>query len=245
MQELLTQIDAKPVNKTPEITGQLASEWEPLLGSSAADLDVRLTQALLDRPAGVHGLFYGVVGGRTTGPFDVVYLPDELEPVAVGKVIEGTGDADHPSHFQLWTGFRPRRLLPEIPARSTMDQFEIRSTIHPDLSMRCTTKFQLTEQTASMRVVTLEISNRMRVLSASIDDKPAEVFQHQTPRGSDDTQTSSFLIVAPEPIAPGRPHLVTVEHEGAVIEQTSTGAYFVQARNAWFPHRDGDFASSI
>ena len=47
--------------------------------------------------------------------------------------------------------------------------------------------------------------------------------------------TETFLLVSPVPFTPGIEHAVSLHYAGSIIRQTSTGEYFVDERNSWYP----------
>jgi hypothetical protein len=238
--EILSQIEKHASDKTPEAITQMADQWNPVLRSLAADLDVRLIASLLDGHSPNHGLFDCVLRGKQLGTFDVVYQPDDPEPVAIGSVDGGSGIP----HFRLWASFVPRRPpQPENPpAGLKLANFRIDTTIHADLSQSSVTEAELSFQHGPVRAIELQISSRMLISGASVDGEPAEVFQHNSVRNESGLMTTPFVIVTKGMLEPGKIHTVNIHHEGNVVQQTETGVYYVADRNAWFPHTGMDLA---
>jgi hypothetical protein len=232
--DILRQVEKQSSEKTPEAVKELAEQWNPVLRSLAADLDVRLIGSLFDGHSLSHGLFDGVLKGRQLGAFDVVYQPDDPEPVAIGSVDEGPA----PLHFRLWASFMPRRPPPaeNPPNGLTLSNFRIDTTIHADLSQSSVTELDVSFQRGQRRAMELEISNRMLVTGAVVDGEPAEAFQHNSVRTESGLMMTPFVIVCKKMLEPGKVHRVSVRHEGNVVQQTETGVYYVADRNAWFPH---------
>ncbi len=238
--DILRQVENHSSEKTPEVVAEMAEQWNPLLRSLASDLDVRLVASLLDGHAPSHGLFDAVLKGRQLGTFDVVYQPDEPEPIAIGSVDAGSG----PPHFRLWASFMPRRPPPpESPrAGAKLANFRIDTTIHADLSQSSVTEAEVSFQRGPVRAIELQISSRMLISGASIDGEPAEVFQHNSVRNESGLMMTPFVIVSKHMLEPGKTHTVNIHHEGNVVQQTETGVYYVADRNAWFPHTGTDLA---
>ncbi len=232
--DILRQVEKHLSDKTPEAVEQLAPQWEPVLRGLAADLDVRLISSLFDGHSPSHGIFDGVLKGRQLGAFDVVYQPDDPEPIAIGSVDAGSG----PAHFRLWASFMPRHPVPpeNPPSGLALSNYRIETTIHADLGQSSVTQVDASFERGSQRAIELEISNRMVVTGATLDGEPAEVFQHNSARTESGLMMAPFVIVSRKPLAPGQIHKLRIQHEGNVVQQTETGVYYVADRNAWFPH---------
>ena len=238
--EILRQVEKHLSEKTPEVVGEMSKQWDSVLRNLAADLDVRLIASLFDGHSPSHGLFDGVLNGRQLGTFDVVYQPDDPEPIAIGSV-DGGSD---PPHFRLWASFMPRRPpSPESPPGGLkLTNFRIDTTIHADLTQSSVTEVDVSFQHAPVRTIELEISSRMFVTGAAVDGEPAEVFQHNSVRNESGLMMTIFVIVTRHMLEPGKTHTVKIHHEGNVVQQTETGVYYVADRNAWFPHAGMDAA---
>ncbi len=236
--ELLNQIGARAVHKAPELAAQLAARFDSLLRNSGEQIDVRRVEALLDNHQPAQGLFYALIGGRNLGTFEAMYDPNEFEPVSVGSQSLVDGE----SKFQLWTSFRPRHAPPYTEAAPAVSDYHIDTTIHPDLSMSNAAAFSVIAREGDGRVIPLNLSERLRVESATIDGKPAEVFQRNSVERIDWRRGGTFLLVADAPLTPGTVHKIELRYGGSVIRQTSEGTYFVDERNAWFPYRDPTLA---
>ena len=230
--ELQAQIQDRPLHPAPDEATQLAASADSVLRTGSSQIDVKLTQALLDNHPAPRGFFYGILGGRNLGTFDVAYEPDRFEPVVVGRIAPG-GDSDE--FFQIWCSFRPRRSAPAPDSNGNISDYRLNSDIHPDLTMSSQARFQYRATSADGRVIGLQLSGHLRVSSASIDGKPAEVFQHDALGKGPLQGAASFLIVAAEALAPETTHEVEVSYGGSVVRRTPLGNYFVDERNTWYP----------
>jgi Peptidase family M1 domain len=231
--ELLAQIREAPVRKAAEVKADISTQFNPLLREMSSGIDIRLVQSLLDNHKPDHGLFYSAIFGREIGAFDVMYEPDEFEPIAVGRSLPtGAGHA----RFQLWTAFRPRRKPVHATPAVTLSNFTIDAAIHPDLSMSVSARFDAVPNLDGGRVISLGLSERLRVLSATVDGKPVEVFQRGTVGMLDVKSSGTFLLISPVPLVSGKVYNLEVRYEGSVIRQAPDGSYFVDERNAWFPY---------
>jgi hypothetical protein len=234
-EEVLAQLQENPRHSSADEASRLADVANPILRADDSNIDVRLAGALLDNHRPSHGFFYAMIDSHDLGAFDMVYEPDAFEPITVGRV--GSA-ADGAEAFQIWTSFRPRRAPPFSERLSPIQDVQVRTEIHPDLSMSCSARFQYTAGEDDGRVVALRLAARLRVTSANIDGKPAEVFQHQSPRNTDLKGASEFLAVADSPLVPNRKHQVEIRYEGSVVHRTGNGGYFVDERNTWYPFID-------
>jgi hypothetical protein len=236
LDDVLQQIRQGAVHSVPEEARRLAPQWSEMLRNIAGDLEVSLAESLLNNDPPQLGLFYGLIAGQTLHRFDVIYQPHIEESVTVGSVV----DQNNTPVFRVWTSFTPRHRTPLPPDPFTLSHFQIDATIHPDLSLSAVTAFRVTPHVAGRQVLPLEISNRMKVTAATISGQPAEVFQPESIRGSDEFGVSSVLVISPHPLVAGEAVQVTIEHQGSVIQNDGGGVFFVSARNVWFPHRPND-----
>lgn len=231
--ELLTQLHDKPVHKVPELATKLGPVLNNTVRAISAGVSIRVVQALLDNHQPAKGFFYGVIGGRDLGAFDVMYDPAEFEPVSVGAAVP---ESNGGQKFQLWTSFRPRRAPLYSPPPAPISDYRIEADIHSDLSMTVTAAFHLVPNATNGRVVLFGLSDRLRVVNATLDGKPVEVFQPQSALSADPRKIGTFLIVSTTPFEAGKQYNVEVRYSGSVIRQTGNGSFFVDERNIWYPY---------
>ena len=128
-----TQIEDHPLHPAPE---QGPANWpqlpDKIVRVDSNEMDVRMAQSLLDRHPPERGFFYGVIGGRSLGAFDVVYDPSRPEPVLLGRIVV---PEKGPQLFQTWCSFRPRRKGPAFNSSHSISDYRLDTVIHPDLSM--------------------------------------------------------------------------------------------------------------
>ncbi len=234
---LLQQIHNHPLHPAPELAESLKKDFDEVLRSSALEIEVRITQAILDRHSPANSFFYALVQGRTLGPVDFVFQPDQPDPLVFGRVAtrSATPGANAAStYFQIWTAFRPQNLAASATVYHITD-YHIDATIHPDLSMSATADFDYQADADDGSVITLFLTPRLRVTQASIDDHPAAILMHDSPLSADVRGATGFLIVSPTELPPGSHHHVRLQYDGTVIRRTADGSYFVDDRNAWYP----------
>jgi Peptidase family M1 domain len=228
--ELKTQMADRPLHPAPEEAKELAAD--NVLRADSNEIDVKLTRALLDNHPPARGFFYGIVAGRSLGVFNVVYEPDHSEPVIVGRVMPLD---DGGQFFQIWCSFRPRRAVAASNPTRRISEYRLDTVLHQDLSMSSQAKFRYRADHTDGRAIEFELSSHLRVTSAAIDGKPAEVFQHEVAGQLRIRGASSFLLVAAVPLAIDVDHEVDVSYEGSVVRRTASGNYFVDERNTWYP----------
>jgi hypothetical protein len=229
--ELHSQIDDHPLHPAPEEGQQLATNADNTLHLDANELDIKMAQALLDNHPSDRGFFYGIIGGRSLGVFDVVYEPSRPEPVLVGHI----SNERETAFFQVWCSFRPRRKAPPSDAARIISDYRLDTVIRPDLTMASKASFVYHAAADDGRAIGLELSSHLRVTAAQIDGKPAEAFQHETAAAQQIAGGVPLLLVASEPLASETPHQVELSYEGSVVFRTAAGNYFVDERNTWYP----------
>lgn len=232
-QELRAGLEDRPLHPAPEQGQELASTVDKAMRADSNELDVRIAEALLDAHPPERGFFYGIIGGRTIGVFNVIYEPSRPEPVVVGKLAQG--DKDGVRYFQVWCSFKPRRKSSAFDSTRTISGYSLDTVIRPDLSMSFRAKFSYQSAAAYGRVVSLELSSHLRVTGAQIDGQAAEFFQHDVAGVAAQQGAGPLLLVAAEPLAPGVPHSIEISYAGSVVYRTAAGNYFVDERNTWYP----------
>ena len=112
--------------------------------------------------------------------------------------------------------------------------------------MQAVTRATLTlERQQPRSAVPFNLSPNMRVTAATVDGKPAEVFDRESLRsnlieGNEDRQ---FLLICDPPLDPAVPHQIEIHHEGAVIRDAGNQVYYVGSRGTWYPRTGAGLAS--
>lgn len=229
--ELRSQIDDHPLHPAPDEGKELATNADIALRADANEIDIKMTQALLDNHQPDRGFFYGIIGGRSLGIFDVVYEPSRPEPVLLGHI----ATASDSQFFQVWCSFRPRRKAPAYDSTRSISDYRLDTVIHPDLTMVSKASFAYHAAADDGRAISLELSSHLHVTAAQVDGKPAAAFQHETTASQKIAGGVPLLLIAAETLAPGIPHQVELSYEGSVVFRTAAGNYFVDERNTWYP----------
>jgi hypothetical protein len=234
-EDLLRQIHQHPLHPAPDLASELASNLNDTLRKSAAEIEVRIAQSILDHHSLENSFFYGMLSGRTLGPIDFIFQPDQPDTMSFGHVAARSGSRDAgASYFQVWSAFRPRNSQ-NSPLPNHISDYHIDATIQPDLSMNASADFDYQADSDDGSAISLSMTPRLRVTSATIDARPASVLMHPSPRNEDVHGALSFLLASSTELAPGSHHRVHVQYEGSFIRRTAGGAYFVDDRNAWYP----------
>lgn len=238
--ELSRQIESDPLHRATEgIPPGLAASAGPLFRGTSAQLATQIVNALLggDRPE--RGFFYAAMLGRSLGPFDLTYQPDDFEPVKLGRVVSAGGQ----SQFELWTAFRPPHGPPYQPPEPAISAYKLDTTIHADLSMSVRAVLELTAPADCGRVLSFKMADRLHVTSATMDGNAVEVFQREAVRSAVAGGEETFLLIARNPLIAGSKHTVVVDYQGSVIRQLADGSYAVADRNTWYPFINPTFAT--
>jgi hypothetical protein len=233
-QELRRQIEEKPIHLAADLAPELAQEANSILRENSSAIEVRLVGSLLDHHPSERGFFYGMIGGRDQGAFDVGYDPDKFEPISIGRVAAATIPGAEP-RFQVWASFRPRGAAPFVNNADRLKNYRVETTIHPDLSMSSLARFDYMADDSGGPVVMLNLATRLRITSAAIDGKSAEVFERKSIGTVETKGAGAFLLIAASSLQSSTAHQIEVHYEGSVIRQTGTGGYFVDERNQWYP----------
>lgn len=242
---LLAQIQNNgSAKKSPEMGGLIGEKWNSVLANLMSSFETRMVYDALsgERDA---GLFYMGIAGEQLGDFDLLYDPTGQEQIRAGKLAYRGEQA----YFNTWTAFQARSFRVGGNPRRTrfaLDNFRIEATIQPDLSMQAVTRSTLTVQGREPRpVVAFSLSPAMRVTSASIDGRLAEVFDSESLRStlmqaSDERQ---FLLIPEAALEPGTTHEIEIHHEGSVIRDAGNQVYYVGSRGTWYPRTGGGLAN--
>lgn len=228
--QLTDQIASSPSSKkAPEMGALLDSKFSSVARHVTASFGVRLTWSLL-APGSNRGFFCSVIQGKQLGNFDLVYDPSAPEQLSLGAI---SSRENQPS-FDIWTSFRARNA--EAPPKIAISDYRIDANVNSDLSMEVVTRYRVRVEQPSP-VVPVELSDLMRVNSATIDGAPAEVLQHADVRPDLMRKSGSelTLLVATAPLEAGRDHEVEIHHAGSVIIDAGNHVYYVASRSNWYP----------
>jgi len=241
---ILAQLPSDSANRrAPETAALLDEQFTPMLRSLSASYQTRLVLDLLNRTPGGQAVFAAVLDSPKLGVFDLVYDPQRAEPIAVGQMVS----RDNRLFMDTWTSFQPRSMrnqaAPRVPDLA-LSHYRIDAAIGTDLELNATTRVTVRSSHSGVRAVTFDISPLMTVSSATVDGRPAEVLQRESPRGNAARGGDEMFVIAPaEPLAAGRDYEFVFEHSGKVVFDTGDRVLFVTARGNWYPVHGLQFAT--
>jgi hypothetical protein len=241
---ILAQLPSNPTNRrAPELGAVLDEQFTPMLRNMSASYQTRLVLDLVNRVSGDRGIFAALLDSAKLGTFDVVYDPLRPEPIIAGQMTS----RDNRLFLDTWTSFQPRSMRnqpgPGAPDLA-LSNYRIESAIGADLELRATTRVTVRPSHSGLRAVDFEISPLMAVTAATVDGRPAEVLQRDSPRGNAARGGNEMFVVAPaEPLQAGRDYEFVFEHRGKVVFDTGDRVLFVTARGNWYPVHGLQFAT--
>jgi hypothetical protein len=237
--ELRSHLEEHATEKSPDLAEKLAAEWNPVIRNLAADVETRLLDAMVNGQGVRAGFFEGLLAGLQLGALDVMYDPEAPEAVTIGKVQASQGR----SFFQLWSSFAPRHPQAALGGAVDLANYRIDTRIGEDLRQTTETRVDVAVERPHMRSVSFLMSDRLKVTSALVDGKPAEMYQRTSAHiAGEDPLLSPLIVVAEHELAPGETHTFTIAAEGTVVRREGPRGFYVGDRNAWFPHRGPEAA---
>lgn len=240
---LVSQMADNPANrKAPEVGALLDEQYTPTLHNIVTSYLTRLVLDLLNASTRPPGLFAALVTSPKLGSFDVLFDPSVREQITAGQLAR----RDNRLYFDAWTNFAARATRHSAPPPDDLavSDYRIQATLQSDLSLDVVTRMKVQPRIAGLRAMAFDITPQMHVSSATIDGRPAEVLQRESLR-SDARRggNSMFLVVPPEPPAPGVPHEIEIHHSGRVILAAGDRVFYVSARGNWYPMHGSQFAT--
>jgi hypothetical protein len=216
---------------------------------------LRILADLLNRPARKDGVFLAFVEGQTFSP--VLLAVDPLgvsnltsrfaffggEEVALVSFDRMNGGLWYSSTFAreaVRGRGKPIRMLADAT------HYDIETTLQGS-GLRGTTTISLTPLADGIRVLPVEIFERLRIQSATLDrgsgpPMPAAVLQEPRPTGlfsklfRDELRGADVAVQFSEPLTRGTAVRLTLTYEGRDVLDGSEGRYSVGARDSWYPN---------
>ncbi len=244
--ELLQQIHAHPFSrKTPDMGALAADRWASVVRNIAASFQTRLALDLLSGAPPSEGFFAAALSGRKLGNFDVVFDPRSLEQIVAGQL---NASKENRAYFDVWTSFEARGWRNgkrRRPRDFIVRDYRIEATLEPDLSLSAVVRLKVDSGGETRRVLAFDLAREVRVESASVDGKPAEVLQRESMRANlvRNTGDDLILVVPPEPLQPGHAYELEFREQGKVVHDAGNEVYYVGARGNWYPNRFMQFAT--
>jgi hypothetical protein len=240
--ELLAML--KDTKKDPDAALMISGQFNSVVRNIATSYELRLLYDMLSSDWKENGLFFAAISGKNFGNFDVIYDPRGREQIMTGQL----AFRENRRFFDTWTSFPSRsvrngaRKLLQDPF--SLESFAIDARLTPDLNLHAKTSITLKAKSGTDRVITFDLSRKMKVLDVRMDGQPVEYFVRESLRSNlRNTENDTFLVILPKPLETGESRTLEIAHEGGVITAAGNGVYYVAARNNWYPNRDGAFST--
>ncbi len=216
---------------------------------------LRILADLLNRPARKDGVFLAFVEGQTYSPvllaidpLGISHLTSRFaffggEEVALVSFDRANGGLWYASTFAR-DAVRGRGKPTHLLARAT--HYDIDTTLQGS-GLRGTTTISLTPTVDGIRVLPIEIFERLRILSATLDSGsgsplPAAILEEPRPAGlftrlfRDELRGADVAVQFRQPLPRGVAVRLTLTYEGRDVLDGSDGRYSVGARDSWYPN---------
>ncbi len=219
----------------------MASKWNGAVSNIAQSFGVRLVTHLL---GGSAGFFYSGIQGQKLGNFDAYCDTNSIEQIFLGQIKY----RDNRAFYDYWASFPARSYRTgaskPAPRDFHLDNFRIAASLDPQLQLHATSRVTLKAE-RELRVVPLELSERMTVKSAKIDGEPVTLFTSESMRANLVRRNESvmFLLIPASPLASASTHEIEVEYEGTAVRDAGRGVYFVSTRGNWYPRHSLDWST--
>jgi len=239
-QELLAAAARPDPEDTEQPTG-LVETWAPLIRQLNPIQSMRILEDVLgerDRP-----YFHAWVRGATLGAFEVNDDERVAEAVRVGAV-QRSGSR---LFADIWCSFPSRtseaRRESLTPGTAVARSYKIDTRINDDNSLDGHAAIELESQSGQDRVVSFELSGRLKVSAASEVEPGGKqdvvFFQSPPPEESTAAARGNDWVVAvlPAPHAAGTRFRLDFSYRGNVIADVGNGVLYVGAHGMWYPNR--------
>ncbi len=211
------------------------SEWDPLIASLNPGHSLRiLTDLLASRPL---PYFYAGLDGQDSGPFDALIDNRRPEQVFLGQ----PKTVNDVVLFDVWASYR-REGVPDGSVPFSPLGYSLSTTVQQDSTLSGIAALSLRAVGNGERVVTLELSNLLRVDSvADENDQPLEFFQGEPVegQGAGSAEGNSLIVVLPRAVHAGQEFKLQITYRGKVIRNAGNGVFFVGEHGTWYPHVSG------
>ena len=216
---------------------------------------LRVLADLLNRPARKDGVFLAFVEGQNYSPVLLALDPLGIsnltsrfaffggEEVALVSFDKTDGGLWYSSAFAK-EAVRGRGKPIQLLADAT--HYDIETTLQGS-ALRGTTTISLTPTVDGVRVLPIQIFERLRIQSATLDQgngtpAPVSILQEPRPAGlfarlfRDEARGADVAVQFSEPLPRGAPVRLTLTYEGRDVLEGAEGRYSVGARDSWYPN---------
>ena len=221
--------------RSPERGVLVAESWNEVIRNLSDSLEPRLLEDLSNGGGPGKGFFFAALSGRSLGNFDIYFDPRGREELFIGQLenVEGR------NRYNFWSHFEPKRPEPRprpIPA-AKIESFEVLAEIGDDLRFRATVKMRLRSNQEGLNVFPMDLSPRLRVMSARWNGEAVEVYQRDALRANllRNSDSEGLLLRPPVPLKAGEMGILEVEEEGDLFFRSGNGVLYLATRASWFP----------
>jgi hypothetical protein len=216
---------------------------------------LRVLADLLNRPARKDGVFLAFAEGQTYSPVLIAVDPlgisnltarfaffggEEVALVSFDKENGGLWYSSALAREAVRGRGKPIRMLADAT------HYEIDTTLQGS-GVRGTTTISMTPLADGIRVLPIQIFERLRIQSATLDrgtsaPVPVAVLQEPRPTGlfsklfRDELRGADVAVQFDEPLTRGAAVRLTLTYEGRDVLDGSEGRYSVGARDSWYPN---------
>lgn len=233
-QEMQSQLKQADADDSPD--PQFAAEWTTIVADMNPGHSVRILEDLLSTNPLPY--FSATLAGGSNGPVELFVDARRAEQVVIGQPRKTNGEA----FFDVWASFSATNAADTGPLPAPITflplDYQVDTTIAPDLSLTGTTALHLKAARAGERVVPLELSKDLVVEKVTWENKPLAFFQNEnlSARQIQQKGNNFVYVVLPDAVTPGELVNVDVSYHGSVIKDAGNGVYFVGYRGAWYAH---------
>ncbi|HTV60102.1 MAG TPA: M1 family aminopeptidase [Verrucomicrobiae bacterium] len=233
-QEMQSQLKQADADDSPD--PQFAAEWSNIVADMNPGHSVRILEDLLSKNPLPY--FSATLAGGPNGPIELMVDARRAEQVLIGQPLKTNGE----SFFDVWASFPATNAgdTGPLPAPVTFQpvDYQVDTTIAPDLSLTGATAVHLRAARAGERVVALELSKDLVVEKVTEEKKPLAFFQNEnlSARQIQQKGNNFVFVVLPDAVTPGENVNIDVSYHGSVIKDAGNGVYFVGYRGAWYAH---------
>jgi hypothetical protein len=226
-----------------EMGALMADRWGPTARNIAESFEIRMVQDVLS-PTRAGGVLLAAIAGTQLGNFDAVYDPWGRDQVLLGQYTSRSGLP----YFDIWTSFEARSIRTGRQQRPkplyALSDYRIDASLDPSLHMTATVRAKL-RVTVATRAFSVQVSEKVRIVSATVDGQPVEAYARESMRESAlrGGGVATYVIVSPELMQPGVDHEVVFQQDGDVVLPAGNDVYFVTSRGTWYPRVGLEFAN--
>lgn len=232
-QELLSHA-RRPDRDDPEQPVGFVERWNPtVLGLDRAQ-SVRILEDLLgrsDRP-----YFHAQIDGVNLGVFEVRVDERRPEAVSAGAVTVQRGV----TYGDVWCSFpsaAQQRRGSEMVGSARALAYTIDTRINADNSLEGRAELELESRSSGDRVLTFELSRRLRVLDVEEGaGTDVLVLAHGPESAPLERENDLLSIVLSKALPRGQRFRLIFRYQGNVIANVGNGVLYVGAHGSWYPN---------